>query len=204
MPKTRSVIGLTGNIGTGKSTVLGMLHQFGAHTIDADKIAHEVMLPGGQAYDAIVTTFGGEILTDEGTIDRMKLGQIVFEDPVQLQALECIVHPAVFDYIRSELSRATEPVIVIEAIKLLEAGLALTLCDQVWVVITGEEQQIQRLMDSRNMGRDAAEARMLSQSPQSFKISQADVVLDNSGGIESLAEQVRRAWDALETQSQLI
>lgn len=204
MLRKHTVIGLTGNIGTGKSTVLEMLHQLGANIIDADKVAHQVMLPDGQAYDAIVSTFGGDILTDDGSIDRAKLGEIVFEDPVQLQTLECIVHPAVFEHIRSELSRASEPVIVIEAIKLLEAGMALTLCDQVWVVISDEAQQIQRLMNSRNMSRVAAEARLSSQSPQSFKISQADVVLDNSGDIESLAEQVKRAWDALETQPQLM
>lgn len=204
MAKTRTVIGLTGNIGTGKSTVLEMLHQFGAHTIDADKAAYLVTQPGGKAYDAVVSTFGGDILVEDGTIDRVKLGQIVFEDPVQLQALERIVHPAVFEHIRSELSLATESVIVIEAIKLLEANMALTLCDRVWVVITNEAQQIQRLMESRNMSKDAAEARMLSQSPQAFKISQADVVLDNSGGIEALVDQVRIAWDSLETQPQLM
>ncbi len=203
MTKTRTVIGLTGNIGTGKSTVLDMLQQFGAHAIDADKISHEVTLPGGKAYAAVVATFGGDILTEDGTIDRMKLGQIVFKDPVLLQALERVVHPAVFEQIRLEVSQATESVIVIEAIKLLEANMALTLCDQVWVVVTGEAQQIQRLMESRNMSQDAAEARMMSQSPQSFKISQADVVLDNNGGIEALAEQVQRAWDALEMQPQL-
>ena len=204
MSKLRTVIGLTGNIGTGKSTVLEILHQFGARTIDADKIAHQVIQPGGRAYDAIVTTFGGEILDKEGFIDRTMLGQIVFEDPDQLQALERIVHPAVFGQISSELVEATEAVIVIEAIKLLEAGMAITLCDQVWVVTTDEEQQVQRLMESRKMSRDAAEARMMSQSPQAFKISQADVVLDNNGNLDDLTAQVKRAWNALEMQPQLI
>ena len=204
MSKLRTVIGLTGNIGTGKSTVLEILYQFGAHTIDADKIAHQVIQPGGRAYDAIVATFSGEILDRKGIIDRAVLGQIVFEDPDQLQVLERIVHPAVFEQIGAELAEATEAVIVIEAIKLLEAGMAITLCDQVWVVTTDEEQQVQRLMESRKMSRDAAEARMTSQSPQAFKISQADVVLDNNGSLDALTTQVKKAWNALEMQPQLI
>lgn len=203
MSKPRTVIGLTGNIGTGKSTVLEILHQLGAHTIDADKIAHQVVQPGGRAYDAIVSTFGGEILDKGGTIDRTKLGQIVFDDPDRLQVLERIVHPVVFEQISSELAEATEAVIVIEAIKLLAAGMSITLCDQVWVVTTNEGQQVQRLMESRNMSRDEAEARMMSQSPQAFKISQADVVLDNSGNFDALTAQVKTAWNALEIQPQL-
>jgi dephospho-CoA kinase len=202
MSHPRTVIGLTGNIGTGKSTVLEMLRHFGARTIDADKIAHQVIQPGGRAYDSIVTTFGGEILDKAGAIERTKLGEIVFEDPDRLQVLERIVHPAVFAQINSELAEATESVIVIEAIKLLEAGMAITLCDQVWVVTTDEEQQVQRLMESRNMSRDAAEARMMSQSPQAFKISQADVVLDNNGNLDDLTAQVKKAWNALEMQPQ--
>ncbi len=204
MFKLRTVIGLTGNIGTGKSTVLGILYQLGACTIDADMIAHQVIQPGGRAYDAVATTFGGEILDKGGAIDRTKLGQIVFDNPDRLQVLERIVHPAVFEQISSELAEATEAVIVIEAIKLLEAGMSITLCDQVWVVTTNEEQQVQRLMESRNMSRDAAEARMMSQSPQAFKISQADVVLDNSGNLDALTAQVKIAWDALEIEPQLI
>jgi dephospho-CoA kinase len=204
MSHPRIVIGLTGNIGTGKSTVLEMLRQFGARTIDADRIAHQVIEPGGRAFDAIVATFGGEILDGEGVIDRTKLGQIVFRDPDRLQVLERIIHPAVFEQISAELSEATETVIVIEAIKLLEAGMAIILCDQVWVVTTNEEQQIQRLMETRNMSREEAEARMKSQSPQVFKISQADVVLDNNGSLAELAAQVKKAWDALEIQPQLV
>ncbi|HEY52128.1 MAG TPA: dephospho-CoA kinase [Caldilineae bacterium] len=204
MSHPRTVIGLTGNIGTGKSTVLEILRQLGARTIDADQIAHQVIEPGGRAYDDVVATFGGEILAEDGSIDRAKLGQIVFNDPDRLQVLERIVHPVVFEQINSELTAATEAVIVIEAIKLLEAGMAITLCDQVWVVTTDEEQQVQRLMETRNMNREEAEARMRSQSPQAFKISQADVVLDNNGSLGELAAQVKKAWDDLELQPKLV
>ena len=204
MSHPRTVIGLTGNIGTGKSTVLEILRQLGARTIDADQIAHQVIEPGGRAYDGVVATFGGEILAEDGSIDRAKLGQIVFNDPDRLQVLERIVHPVVFEQINSELTAATEAVTVIEAIKLLEAGMAITLCDQVWVVTTDEEQQVQRLMETRNMNREEAEARMRSQSPQAFKISQADVVLDNNGSLGELAAQVKKAWDDLELQPKLV
>ncbi|RME82285.1 MAG: dephospho-CoA kinase [Caldilineae bacterium] len=191
------IIGLTGNIGVGKSTVLDLLRKKGARAIDADKLAHRVMAPGGPAYDAIVATFGSEILAEDGSIDRSRLGAQVFSDPTKLARLESIVHPAVFQALRAEIQQATEPVVVIEAIKLLEAGLAITLCDQVWVVTAPVEQQIERLMRTRHMSRQAAEARMAAQSPQEEKVRQADVVIDNSGDRKALAAQVDAAWRAL-------
>ncbi|MCS7038201.1 MAG: dephospho-CoA kinase [Anaerolineae bacterium] len=191
------IIGLTGNIGTGKTTVLRMLAERGAYTIDADAIAHQVMEPGGRAYEAVVAAFGPEILNPDGTINRQRLGQIVFADPDRLARLEQIVHPAVIAVINALVEQTTAPVVVIEAIKLLEAGMAVTLCDQVWVVTSPVEQQIERLMAERGMTREAAMARMASQSPQSFKISQADVVLDNSGTFADLERQVEAAWQRL-------
>ena len=122
------------------------------------------------------------------------LGRIVFKDPDKLSLLEQIVHPAVFEEVNAEVELATEAVIVIEAIKLLEAGMSAALCDQIWVVISPVEQQVERLVESRSMSRATAEARMAAQSPQSFKVSQADVVIDNSGSIEDLEEQVEAAW----------
>lgn len=197
MSQASTIIGLTGNIGTGKSTILQMLRERGARTIDADKVAHEVMAPGGRAYPAIVEAFGEAILMPDGAIDREKLGQIVFDDPAKLSLLEQIVHPAVLEQISAEAEAASEEVVVIEAIKLLEAGMSVALCDQIWVVVSPVEQQIQRLMESRGMSREDAEARMASQSPQAFKVSHADVVIDNSGSIEDLEKQVDAAWRAL-------
>lgn len=191
------IIGLTGNIGTGKTTVLRMLAARGAYTIDADEIAHRVMEPGGSAYEAVVAAFGPEILNPDGTINRQRLGQIVFADPDRLARLEQIVHPAVIAAVNALVEQTTAPVVVIEAIKLLEAGMAVTMCDQVWVVTSPVEQQIERLMAERGMTREAAAARMASQSPQSFKISQADVVLDNSGTFADLERQVEAAWQRL-------
>lgn len=191
------IIGLTGNIGTGKTTVLRMLAARGAYTIDADAIAHRVMEPGGSAYEAVVAAFGPEILNPDGTINRQRLGQIVFADPDRLARLEQIVHPAVIAAVNALIEQTTAPVVVVEAIKLLEAGMAAAMCDQVWVVTSPVEQQIERLMVERGMTREAAVARMAAQSPQSFKIGQADVVLDNSGTFADLERQVEAAWQRL-------
>ncbi|NOZ29402.1 MAG: dephospho-CoA kinase [Chloroflexi bacterium] len=198
------VIGLTGNIATGKSTVTRMLADLGAHVIDADQVAHEVIAPGGAAYQAVLEAFGPDIVREDGTIDRRKLASIVFADPAQLARLEAIVHPAVYDRIREEIRRieaqtapdAPEPVVVIEAIKLLEAGMSLSLCDQVWVVTARPEQQLRRLLEQRGMTEEEARRRMASQSPQEMKVQHADVVIDNSGSLERTAAQVRAAWEA--------
>ncbi|MCO6452989.1 MAG: dephospho-CoA kinase [Caldilineales bacterium] len=192
-----TIIGLTGNIGTGKTTVLRMLAERGAHVIDADEVAHRVMDKDGSAYAAIVEAFGRGILAKDGSIDRQHLGRIVFDNPAKLGLLEQIVHPAVYDVINTEVEQTTASVIVIEAIKLLEAGMASALCDQIWVVTSPQEEQVRRLMDDRNMSRAAAEARMASQSPQAYKTNQADLVIDNSGTLADLEAQIDAAWKAI-------
>ncbi|NOZ72012.1 MAG: dephospho-CoA kinase [Chloroflexi bacterium] len=200
MNKPAIVIGLTGNIGTGKSTVLELLRQRGARIIDTDKVAHEVMSPGGAAYERVIKAFGREVLQEDGSIDRKRLGEIVFADPDKLSLLEQIVHPAVFTRLAKLIAEAEEPVVFIEAIKLFEAGMSITLCDQVWVVTAPTEQQIERLMRTRNMSRAEAEARMALQSPQAFKAGQADLVIDNSGTLEELKAQVDAAWQHLQEE----
>ena len=197
-PKT--VIGLTGNIGVGKSTVMDLLAGLGAAGIDADKVAHQVMEPGQPAYEQIVARFGPLIAPDGGPIDRLRLGQIVFTDPAALADLEAIVHPAVFQVIQRRVAEAGAPVVVIEAIKLLEAGLSRQLCQQVWVVTAPREQQIQRLMDSRGLSEAEAVLRIDAQPPQADKAAQADVVIDNGGSLEAAREQVERAWQMLRNQ----
>lgn len=193
----KTIIGLTGNIGVGKTTVLQMLARRGAHIIDADKVAHQVMAPGGRAYEEVMAAFGRDILNEQGEIDRAKLGRIVFSDQHKLAQLERIVHPAVYAAVLDEIEQTDAEVIVIEAIKLLESGMTLGLCDQVWVVTAPVEVQIERLMRDRNMSREEAERRMAVQSPQAFKVGQADVVIDNSGGLEDLEAQVEAAWRKL-------
>ncbi len=191
------IIGLTGNIATGKSTVLRYLQQKGAYVFDADKLAHESMQKGTHTYWAIVDAFGDAILQTDGTIDRPKLGQVVFNDPAKLAQLEALVHPAVFDLARRELAKVETDVVVLEAIKLLEAGQLVTMCDEIWVVISRPEVQIQRLRTTRNMNEAEARRRMAAQSPQEEKVKRADRVIDNSGTEAELYAQLDQAWAAI-------
>ncbi len=191
------VIGLTGNIGTGKSAVLTMLRDLGADTIDADAVAHAVMRPGQPAHAAIVQAFGAGILAADGTIDRGRLGAIVFRDAAALAQLEGIVHPAVFDRMQALVRGSSRPVVVIEAIKLLEAGYSITLCDVVWVVTSPRALQITRLMQSRHLSQAEAELRIDAQPPQADKVRRADVVIDNSGTLAETRQQVEAAWQRL-------
>jgi dephospho-CoA kinase len=196
------VIGLTGNIATGKSAVMRMLAGLGAHIIDADQVAHRAIAPGGPAYRAVLEAFGTDLAREDSTINRRQLAEIVFADPAALVRLEAIVHPAVHELVRQEIGRieaeadpsGPEPVVVIEAIKLLEAGMSISLCDQVWVVTASPEQQLRRLAERRGVPEGEARRRMAAQSPQAVKVGQADVVIDNSGTLEETAAQVQAAW----------
>ena len=196
-PDSKIVIGLTGNIGTGKSTVMGMLAELGAIGIDADKVAHDVVMPGEPAYALVVAEFGPEIAPNEGPIDRARLGQIVFSDPAALARLEAIVHPAVSERISRLVADALAPVVVIEAIKLLEAGLSVQLCNEIWVVTAPRSEQIQRLMTTRGLSTQEAILRIDAQPPQEEKVARADVVIDNSGNLANVRRQVEQAWQSL-------
>jgi len=192
------VIGLTGNIATGKSTVRQMLASLGAATLDADKVAHQVMIPGTPVFEAVIASFGSTFVGPDGSLDRSRLGELVFRDPEALARLEAIVHPAVIIRVSKWLEEVTEPVAVVEAIKLIESGLARQLCDSLWVVTCSRQQQIRRLMRDRGLDRKAAELRVDSQPPQEDKIALADVVIDNSGPIRETRRQVKAAWDRLQ------
>jgi dephospho-CoA kinase len=190
------LIGLTGNISTGKSTVAGMLAELGAEVIDADKAAHGVMRAGAPAHARIVATFGPGILATGGEIDRKRLGAIVFADLSALAQLEAIVHPATLEAINRRVAVASAKVVVIEAIKLIEAGMADT-CDSVWVTACQPEQRVQRMMAGRGMSRAEAERRVQAQPPQEEKIARADVIIDTSGTLLWTRTQVRAAWEQL-------
>jgi len=194
-------IGLTGNIATGKTTVGRMLAMLGAELIDADRVAHRVMAPDGAAYEGVVRTFGPHILASDGTIDRRKLGALVFADPAALRRLEELVHPAVTALIRAQIYRSPAPVVVIEAIKLLESDLA-PLCDEIWVTTCPEELQLERLMTTRGLSREEAELRIRAQPSQEEKLAVADVVIDTSGTLEETRRQVLRAWEVLRAKLQ--
>ncbi len=187
------VIGLTGNIACGKSLVLSTLAELGAETYDADRVAHAVMRHGARAWQGIVDRFGEAVVGEDGEIDRRKLGGIVFSDPQALDDLDHIVHPAVVDAIRASVRQSTNDVVVIDAIKLFEAGLAAD-CDEVWVVNCTREQQIERLMQRNGLTREDAITRIEAQPPQSEKLARADRVVDNTGSAEATVEQVHRLW----------
>jgi dephospho-CoA kinase len=189
----KTLIGLTGNIACGKSTVTRQLRRLGAHVIDADSLIHEILSKGGPAYRPVVDEFGEGILAPDGEIDRRALGNIVFSDPQKLRRLEQIEHPIVRKIIDERIKSAVEPVVVLDAIKLIESGWA-DKCDSVWVVTCRREQQIQRLMQTRNYSQVEAETRVDAQSPQELKIKSADVVIDNSGTLRDTHRQVLDAW----------
>jgi dephospho-CoA kinase len=195
----RIIIGLTGNIATGKSTVLAYLRQKGAHIIDADKLTHRAMQPGGPAYDAIVAAFGRDILADDGAINRAALGRVVFADPAALRRLEEIVHPAVFVLAQAELAQTSAAVVIVEAIKLLEARRLLTLCQEVWVVTADPAVQLRRLVAERGMSEAEARQRMAAQSPQAEKVKQATRVIVNNGSPAALYAQLDAIWNELAT-----
>jgi dephospho-CoA kinase len=184
-----TVIGVTGNIACGKSLVSSILGEAGAEVIDADRVAHEIMAPGGVVIDEIAERFGDHVINDDGSINRAALGGIVFSDPEALQALEAITHPPTVREILKRAHESNAEIVVIDAIKLFEAGLA-DHCAQTWAVVCEESAQLQRLM-KRN-GIDEAEAlrRIRAQPPQEEKRARADVVIDNSGEIEETRQQV--------------
>ena len=196
---TPYLIGLTGNIATGKSTVAKMLEDLGAAVIDADALVHELQRKGTPVYDDIVAAFGPGILDQVGEIDRKALGAIAFADPAQLRKLESIVHPAVLLESVRRITEAATPVVVYEAIKLIEAGRA-EMCDALWVVTARSEVQLQRLMRDRHMSEDEARQRIEAQPPQSEKIKLATVVIDNSGTREDTRQQVVAAYRAIEVK----
>ena len=191
--KRTLLIGLTGNLGTGKSTVASMLGELGAETVDADKVGHEVMRPGTPACEAVVRAFGPGVLSCEGEIDRARLASQAFADPDALGRLEAIVHPPTIAEIDERIAATTAPVFVIEAIKLIEAGIAQR-CDQVWVTTCGPEQQFERVMEGRGWTRSETQRRLQAQSPQEEKIARADVVIDTSVSLSHTRSQVEAAW----------
>jgi len=190
------LIGLTGNIATGKSAVAGMLAGLGARVIDADRVAHQVMGHGTATWQAVAQAFGPQILTPEGEIDRQRLGQIVFADPTALARLEAIVHPATTRAVSAAIAAAAESVIVVEAIKLIEAGMHRAY-DALWVTTCPPEVQVARLMAFRGLSEAEARLRVEAQPPQAAKTALADVVIDTSGSLQETRHQVMVAWGAI-------
>ena len=190
------VIGLTGNIATGKSVVRKMLEHLGAYGIDADALGHRAIAKGAPGYKPVLSAFGTWILGSDGQIDRSRLARVVFSDPDALAQLENIVHPLVEQAIDILVRRSKQQVIVIEAIKLIEANL-LDYCDSVWVTYAQDYVQLARLKQKRYMDEESARQRIEAQPPQEQKKSVADIVINNDGSFENTWRQVNSAWETL-------
>ncbi|AEW93491.1 dephospho-CoA kinase [Streptantibioticus cattleyicolor NRRL 8057 = DSM 46488] len=190
-------MGLTGGIGAGKSEVSRLLVSYGAVLIDSDRIAREVVEPGTPGLAAVVAEFGDQVLTAQGTLDRPKLGGIVFGDPARLAALNAIVHPLVRDR-AAELQAAAGPeAIVVHDVPLLtENGLA-DLYDLVVVVDADPATQLDRLTRLRGMTEQEARARMAAQATREQRLAVADLVIRNDGPLEELERQVAGVWREL-------
>lgn len=189
----KAIIGLTGNIAVGKTTVLKELEALGAGVIDADRLVHDLRQPGMPGYKAVVALLGQGILLEDGRIDTGTLAARAFESPELLQELEAIFRPLVVDAVGQWAQRHDRQVLVVEAIKLLEGDLRQAV-DEVWVVDAPREVQIQRLIDERGLTLQRAEQRINAQNPQSEKLSAADVVIRNGGSLLDTRWQVLDAW----------
>ena len=193
---TATVVGLTGPIGAGKSTVAGILRELGAKVLDADALVHDEQSRGTLGYTAIVQTFGTKVLGEDKEIDRRKLAEEVFADPNKLATLERILHPRVIARILEARKMLRErDVLVLEAIKLLESGLR-NVCDEVWIVLAPRESMLERL-EQRGLPRSEAELRLRNQYSDEQYRKAADVVIENDAGRDQLKERVRAEWTRL-------
>ncbi|MCS6881489.1 MAG: dephospho-CoA kinase [Oscillochloridaceae bacterium] len=197
------LIGLTGGIACGKSTVLAMLADLGARTIDADRVTHDLQAPGMPVYEQIVAAFPEAAPEPGAPLDRRRLAALVFSDPQRLRQLEQIVHPAVRLELRNFIEAvgraagpAERPVVVIDVVKLIESGWA-QVCDEVWVVTAPEEQQVSRLMATRGMSEAEARQRIGAQTSQAERLAHATVVIDNGDSLAATRAQVEAAWQAM-------
>lgn len=187
------VIGLTGNIACGKSTVVAALVGMGAAAIDADTVYHELIEPGSELWRTLIARYGESIVGKDRRIDRRQLGSIVFTDARALAELDRLTHPAVVAEIQRRLAGMRGGVVVVDAVKLIESGLDVC-CDQVWLVACSPEQQVQRLMARNNLSEEDARRRVTLQPDIGPKVRRADVTIDNSGTLADTARQVDRAW----------
>lgn len=193
------VIGLTGGIASGKSTISAALAARGATIVDADKVGHEAYTPGSEGWQAVVDAFGKRIVSDSGEIDRKALGAIVFGDPAQRERLQAIIWPVMkrmmartLDEFRAEGRK----VVVVEAAVLLEAGWQ-DLVDQIWVVTVPVAIAEERLIARNGLTREQAQARIAVQLSNEERTREATVVIDNSGTLEQAEAEVGRRWDEL-------
>ena len=193
-PPAIPVIGLTGGIAAGKSTVSERLSTRGAHVIDADRVGHRVLMRGGEVYDGVVAAFGTGILDESDEIVRPRLGRVVFQDPERLATLNRLTHPPMADRMRREIEEVRSrpsppPFIVLDAAVLFEARWE-TLCDEVWTVSTKPERALERLVARNRLAPEAARARIEAQLGNAEREARADRVIRNDGNLDALAAAV--------------
>lgn len=194
--KDRLIIGLTGNIATGKTAVMRLAAEQDAYTIDADKVVHELMDHDPEIQAAIAVAFGSEVRLENGRIDRKKLGALVFNDAQALKDLETMVHPAVRQVVAERIQASEASIIVIEAIKLLEGEL-VNACHQIWVTRCSKQRQLQRLMICRGLDAESSTVRVKAQPSQEEKVAMADVVIDTNSLMVDTEAQFMAAWKRL-------
>jgi dephospho-CoA kinase len=195
------LIGLTGGIASGKSTVSGILQELGAKIIDTDQLARQVVAPGQPAYREIVAAFGRRVLQPDGSLDRRALGRIVFNDAAARERLNAITHPRIRELAaaKTEYWRQQDAgaVIVIEAPLLLEAGMD-AMVDAIWVVTAPQPLRLERIRRRDNLSRQEAESRLRAQEAgEAERLSRATVVINNSGDLQATRAAVVAAWQDL-------
>jgi dephospho-CoA kinase len=199
------VIGLTGGIASGKSTVSGFLRELGAVIIDADRVGHDVLKPDSRAWGEVVAAFGKGILAPDGEIDRKKLGETVFADNEALARLNQIVHPRIYALVKAQIEeyrRQGVGVVVLEAPLLIEVPLSMKAgepslsdeLDEVWVTVAPESVVLKRLKEKSGMSEEQALARIRSQLPSGEKVKKADVVIDTDCSLDELRAKVKELW----------
>ena len=195
------VIGLTGGIGSGKSTVSQFLKELGAVIIDADKVGHEAFKPDTEAWREVVAAFGTEILKPDGEIDRNKLGEIVFANPQALARLNEIMHPRIYARVKAlieEYRQRGVGVVVLEAPLLLEAGWT-SVVDEVWVTVAPESTVLRRLKKKLGLSESESLARIRSQLSMEERTKHADVVIDTDCRLDELKAKIKKLWYKLDT-----
>jgi len=190
------VIGLTGGIGSGKSTVSQFLAELGAIIVDADRVGHEAFKPGTELWREVVAAFGRQIVTPSGDIDRKKLGEIVFGNAESLWRLNQIMHPRMYDMVKTQLEeyrRQGVAVAVLEAPLLIEANWT-SLVDEVWVTVASEATVLKRLQERTGLSKEESLARIRSQLPSEERIKHADVVINTDCSLDEVKTRVKGLW----------
>ncbi|SHJ00035.1 dephospho-CoA kinase [Lutispora thermophila] len=198
------VIGLTGGIASGKSTVSSLLKKLGAYIIDVDEIGRDVVEKGEKAYNEIVDYFGKDILLPDGQINRKALGHIVFSDRDKLNKLNSITHPHIIDRVKDIISECKSKgieIMVVDAAILIEMGLH-SICDIVWLVKVDKNIQLHRLMERDHYSYEEANNRIMAQYSDEKKAQFADVIIDNKGTFEELEEEVKKQWTKIVSECQ--